>query len=141
MFNQILAAVKFSPASLFALEKGAQLARGYNSFLYIFHALDYRLTGLDAADPKLTAIIKNTEKLFETEVMPRLGDLSNVKYEFRPADPALEACRIARQINADLIVLGCHQFREKKGLGRVDYVGMTILEKAHCPIMLVPYNG
>jgi len=77
---------------------------------------------------------------FEAELKPLVGGLANVKYEFRPADPALEACRIARHIDADLIILGCHQIREKMCLGRVDYVGMTILEKAHCPIMLVPFN-
>ena len=39
----------------------------------------------------------------------------------------------------DLIVLGCHQHGRKLSLGRVDYVGITILEKAHCPVMLVPF--
>jgi nucleotide-binding universal stress UspA family protein len=40
---------------------------------------------------------------------------------------------------ADLIVLGCHQLTEKISMGRLDYVGVTILEKAPCPVMLVPY--
>jgi hypothetical protein len=35
-------------------------------------------------------------------------------------------------------VLGCHQNPEKMCLGRIDYVGMTILEKAPCPVLLVP---
>lgn len=141
MFKLILAAVKFSPASLYALEKGAQLARSYDSKLYLFHALDYRLQELNTTDPRMTEVLKDTEKRFETEVMPRLGGLSGVQYEYRPADPALEVCKIARANNVDLIVLGCHQILEKIGLGRVDYVGMTILEKAPCPIMLVPFNG
>lgn len=55
-----------------------------------------------------------------------------------PADPALATCKLAREMEADLIVLGCHQLPEKMCLGRVDYIGMTILEKAPCPVMLVP---
>ncbi len=139
MYNNILTAVKFSPASLYALEIGIQLARTHNSWLQIFHALDYRLKDLDASDPKLADLVANTEKRFEAEIKPRLGDWSEYKFEFRPADPALEVCKIARNSNVDLIVLGCHQIREKMGLGRVDYVGMTILEKAPCPVMLVPF--
>jgi nucleotide-binding universal stress UspA family protein len=140
MFNQILVAVKFSPASLFALEKGIQLAKSHDATLYLFHALDYRLQDLSDTDPRIIAALKEVEKQFESEVIPRLAGLLDVKYEFRPADPALEVCKIARAIDADLIVLGCHEIRAKMCLGRVDYVGMTILEKAHCPIILVPYN-
>ena len=43
-----------------------------------------------------------------------------------------------RDIQADLLVLGCHSHKEKMCMGRIDYVGMTILEKAPCPVMLVP---
>jgi len=64
--------------------------------------------------------------------------LKKVSFKCLPADPALEVCKLARDIRGDLIVLGCHQFREKMGMGRIDYVGMTILEKAPCPVILVP---
>jgi nucleotide-binding universal stress UspA family protein len=140
MYNNILTAVKFSPASLYALEIGVQLARVHDSQLHIFHALDYRLKDLNASDPKLTDLVTHTEKRFEAEIKPRLGDWTDFKFEFRPADPALEVCKIARYSKVDLIVLGCHQTREKMSLGRVDYVGMTIMEKAPCPIMLVPFS-
>ena len=141
MFKLILAAVKFSPASLYALEISAQLAKSNDASLYLFHALDYRLQEYTTSDPRMTKVLADTEKRFETDVFPLLEGISGVKYEYRPADPALEVCKLARAHNADLIVLGCHQILEKIGLGRVDYVGMTILEKAPCPIMLVPFNG
>ena len=141
MFKLILAAVKFSPASLYALEKSAQLAKTYGAKLHLFHALDYRLQEYTPTDPRMTEVMRDTEKRFKTEVFPRLEGLSGVHYEYRPADPALEVCKLARAQKVDLIVLGCHQIVEKIGLGRIDYVGMTILEKAPCPIMLVPFNG
>jgi nucleotide-binding universal stress UspA family protein len=62
-------------------------------------------------------------------------------FKCRPGDPALEVCKLARRLPADLIVLGCHQLSEKMSMGRLDYVGITILEKAPCPVMLVPYTG
>ena len=139
MFERILVALKFGPASMHALEKGTELARQNNAELHIFHALDYLLQDLDADDPKLKRVKDDTEQIFKSEVEPQLVDLKNVSFKCRPADPALEVCKIARNLKADLIILGCHQLKERMGMGRVDYVGMTILEKAPCPVMLVPY--
>jgi nucleotide-binding universal stress UspA family protein len=50
----------------------------------------------------------------------------------------MEVIKQAMQLDVDLIILGCHQLPQKMCLGRVDYVGITILEKAPCPVMLVP---
>ena len=138
MFERILVALKFGPASMFALNKSLDIARKNNAELHIFHALDYLLQDLDENDPKLVEITARTNRRYETTVAPLLGDLKNVSFKCLPADPALEVCRIARNIQADLIVLGCHQLPEKMCMGRIDYVGMTILEKASCPVILVP---
>jgi nucleotide-binding universal stress UspA family protein len=140
MFERILVALKFGPASLQALNKGMEIARLNNAELHIFHAMDYRLQDLDKSDPKLLDVQHEAEHRFKSEVEPRLENLKNVSFRCLPADPALEVCKMARNIKADLIVLGCHQLPEKMGMGRIDYVGMTILEKAPCPIMLVPYR-
>ena len=139
MFERILVALKFGPASMYALEKGLEIARQNNAELHIFHALDYLLQDLNENDPKLKKVKDETEQFFNSEVAPHLGDLNNVSFKCRPADPALEVCKLARQFEADLIVLGCHQLPEKMQMGRIDYIGMTILEKAPCPVILVPY--
>jgi nucleotide-binding universal stress UspA family protein len=138
MFERILVALKFGPASMLALNKSLEIARKSKAELHIFHALDYLLQDLDEKDPKLMEAKKEAEQRYKTEVEHLVGDLKNVSFKCRPADPALEVCRIARNIQADLIVLGCHQLPEKMCMGRIDYVGMTILEKASCPVILVP---
>ena len=138
MFKQILVALKFSAASLDALKKGIELAEAHCAELHIFHAMDYALKQSHPADPKLTAVSQEVERRFESEVKPLLTGLKEVRFTYLPEDPALGVCRTARDTGADLIVLGCHQLPEKMCLGRIDYVGMTILEKAPCPIMLVP---
>ena len=138
MFKRILVALKFTPASRSVLEKGIEIARDHGADLHIFHALDYRLQALDCSDPKLMKINKETKDRFDTELKPFLNDYNQVTFGCLPADPALEICKIAKHHNSDLIILGSHQESEKMNLGRVDYVGMTILEKASCPVMLVP---
>ena len=94
---------------------------------------------LDQNDPELVTVKHEIDHRYKSEVEPLLGDLKKASFKCLPADPALEVCKMARDTKADLIVLGCHQLQEKMGMGRVDYVGMTILEKAPCPVMLVPF--
>jgi len=138
MFERILVALKFGPASFFALKKGLELARQNDAVLHIFHALDYLLQEADENDPKLIEIREETERRYKTEIEPLVGNLQKVSFRCQPADPALAVCKLARNMQTDLIILGCHQLPEKMCMGRIDYVGMTILEKAPCPVMLVP---
>lgn len=138
MFNRILMAFKFGAAAEFALVKGIELARAHDAELHIFHALDYMLTELEEDDPNRAKVVADAEEQYASKIKPLLGELEKVSFTCLPSDPALEVCKMARDINADLIILGCHQLPEKMSLGRVDYVGMTILEKAPCAILLVP---
>jgi nucleotide-binding universal stress UspA family protein len=138
MFNEILIALKFSKAGLAAFRKAVGLAEIHGARLHVFHALDYRLQDLPDADPKLKAAMQEIGRRIDTELKPLMGSLKRVAFEYFPADPALEVCRMANTIRADLILLGCHEPSRKISLGRVDYVGMTILDKAPCPVMLVP---
>jgi len=138
MFKRILVALKFGPASMFALKKSLELARQNDAELHIFHALDYLLQETDENDPKLVEIKEEAGRHYKTEIEPLLLNLKNVSFKCRPADPALEACKLARDLQADLLVLGCHSRKEKMCMGRIDYVGMTILENAPCAVMLVP---
>ena len=141
MFKRILVALKFGPAGIEALKKSVELARVNNAELHIFHALDYTLQDTDKNSPEFVEIKDKTEKRYRNEIEPLTANLANVIFKCLPADPALEVCKLARNLPADLIVLGCHQLSEKISMGRLDYVGITILEKAPCPVMLVPYSG
>ena len=138
MFNRILMALKFAAAAEFALVRGIELARAHDAELNIIHVLDYTLTELDEDDPNRVKAVTDAEQQYASKIKPLLGALKKVSFTCLPSDPALAVCKMARDINADLIILGCHQLPEKMCLGRVDYVGMTILEKAPCPILLVP---
>ena len=140
MFKNILIALKFSPSGLHAFDTAVRLARSLRARLHVFHALDYHLKDLDRTDPKLTDALKAADHLIESRLHPRLAGIEMQKFSiaYMPADPALEACRMAKKIPADLIVVGCHHTQRNLDMGRVDYVGMTILEKAPCAVLLVP---
>lgn len=138
MLNKILVAFKFTNAGKYAVQKGMQLARDHNAELHVFHALDYKMIHLDDSDPTRVCAMRLAEKRFEKELKRIDVDLPGcVTFNCRPADPAMETCRHAGNIDADLIVLGAHKCPARESLSRIDYVGMTILEKSPCPVMLV----
>ena len=138
MFKRILMAFKFTPHCKAALEKALKLAKDQNSELYIYHALNYRLATTDREDPRIAEMVGEANKKFEEEVRPYVDDMPIHTFECAPADPGLDICKVARRIGADLILMGSHNESEKPNLSRVNYVGMTILEKAPCPVMMVP---
>ena len=138
MFNQILMALKFGAASEFALVKGIELAKAHDAELHIFHALDFTLNELEEDDPKRVKMVEDAHQQYDEKIKPLLADFEKGFFICLPADPAMKTCKMARELNVDLIILGCHQLPEKMCLGRLDYIGMTILEKAPCPVMLVP---
>jgi len=138
MFKKIILAFKFSSSCRSALEKAIGLAMENDAELLIFHALDYRLKEMDQNNPELIKITKQMQEKFETDVKPHLNDFPKFVFGFSPTDPGLEICKIARQNQADLILVGCHDEPGRQNITRLDYVGMTILEKAPCPVMLVP---
>ena len=138
MFGKILVALKFSPSGLNAIDLAVRLAQAHGARLHVFHALDYHFKDMADTDPKMNEILTTVRQRIEVDLTPRLAGTNEVAIDYFPADPALEVCRIAGNIGADLIVVGCHQPHRRYSLGRVDYIGMTILEKAPCAVLLVP---
>lgn len=140
MFHRILVAFKFSKAGLLALELGNRLAREQNATLHIFHALDYNLGRLAKDDPNLAEMKALVRKRLDEEVAPHVGDLAKADLICHPDDPAMGICKTAVELGADLLILGAHHTPSKISLGRLDYISMTVLEKAPCPVMMVPYR-
>jgi nucleotide-binding universal stress UspA family protein len=139
MFERILVALKLAPASEYALVKGAELASNHKAELHILHVMDYTLKELGQEAPERVAFEDEVRQKYLHKIGPFIGSLDQVVFNCRPSDPAMEVCRTAIDIEADLIVLGCHQEAEKQCLGRIDYVGMTILEKAPCAVLMIPF--
>ena len=140
MFNTILVAFKFSRGGILALETGAQLAKEQGAILHVFHALDYKLQRLDTSDPAFQQGKAQCELRFQKEAMSHVKDLANPEFVCLPDDPAMGICITAAKLKADLIILGEHHTESQYSLSRLDYIGMTVVEKAPCPVMIVPFR-
>jgi nucleotide-binding universal stress UspA family protein len=140
MFNTILVAFKFSQGGKLALEAGVRLATEQRSDLHVFHALDYKLQQLAATDPEVVNLTAECETRFREEALPNLNNQVDPEFICLPDDPAMGICTLATDLRADLIILGEHQTARQYSLGRLDYIGMTVVEKAPCPVMIVPFR-
>jgi len=139
MPHRILVALKFTPAGKQALLKAIELAQELGAELFVFHALDYALQERNPADPRIVKQAQGAEQKLAQFIDSLATPAPRIAFTCRPADPALGACREAKDIGAHMIVMGAHRDRTKVSLGRVDYIGQTIMEKAPCSIMLVPH--
>lgn len=143
MFNTILVAFKFSRGGMLALETGARLARDQGAGLHVFHAFDYQFKRLAPSSATIRESKAKYEKQFREEALPQLDDLNDpadIDFHCLPDDPAMGICTTAAKLQADLIILGEHHSPARMSLGRLDYVGMTVVEKAPCPILIVPFH-
>jgi nucleotide-binding universal stress UspA family protein len=136
MFDHILAALKFSRGGTHCVRSAARLAGVHGARLTVFHAVNYRYLGREKDNACILAC-SEAEMRFNNEVRPILEPGVEIEFVCHPADPAMETCRLALTGNVDLIALGCHH-RPGMALGRIDYTGMTIMEKAPCPVVLFP---
>lgn len=133
MFTTIVAAFAFSTPGRAALRTAASLAKAHAARLHVFHALDYKLLHLQPDGPECSLACAETEQRFASEHGAELAELG-AAFVCRPADPAMGVCKLARDLSADLIVIGVHQGK----LARMSYTGITIMEKSVCPVLLVP---
>ena len=140
MFNTILVAFKFSRGGMLALETGARLARNQDAGLHVFHAIDYQFKRLAPGNPAIRESKAKYETRFREEALPQLDEHADVVFHCFPDDPAMGICTTAARLKADLIILGEHHSPPQVSLGRLDYVGMTVVEKAPCPILIVPFR-
>lgn len=140
MFRHILTAFNFTPASRQALAKAAELAKIHAARLTVLNIQEGAGAEPDPAAPQRRSTNAHLYQRFAAEAGALVAGLPEFAFECQPGEPSLTVCRLARQWAVDLIVLGCHQRPGRHSLTRVDYVGITILEKSPCAVMLVPYE-
>ena len=134
--HTILHPTDFSDRSQYALWLACALARDYGARLMVLH-----VSPVNAVVYGEGVVLSNQEEL-RAEAQEQLDGLqvprANVRAERRLEEgDAVEAIlRVAREIHADLIVMGTHG---RTGLGRflMGSVAEPVVRKAACPVLTV----
>ena len=142
MFQRILAATDFSPASTPALEQSVKLAKRDGALLLIAHA--YQEPGLVELSRAPARVYKEWDQKLREGVERKLRPLlERVRKEGVEAEGLIlrgfadEAIvEAAKQQRADLIVMGTHG---RRGAARLflGSVASRVISTAPCPVMTV----
>ena len=140
-FTSILCATDFSNASLAALEYAVSLVQEAGIRLTVVHAIPWELE----EQAELQApVVSEYRRLREIDARKRLDalipqsvrEVCKVETILTIGKPALEIQRIARDTQADLIVLGVHG----RGVVNLALFGSTthnVIRHAPCPVLTV----
>ncbi|MGB2834759.1 MAG: universal stress protein [Candidatus Sulfotelmatobacter sp.] len=139
LFDRILFATDFSPASIVALPYATAIARHFGAKIYLAYVIPpdaYDLIPVDERDPVLENIRAHAEgQMAAVRARPLLKGLSHeVLVDHGFVWPMLSAMAEKHEIN--LIVIGTHGRRgvEKMLLGSI---AEEILRCAQCPVLMV----
>jgi len=134
--NTILHPTDFSDRSQNALQMACALARDYGASLVILYVK--RWPTIIFGD----GVVPTDPELFVREAKEELAELKipdstiQVDRHFEEGDPAAKILEVAKEIQADLIVMGTHG---RSALGRLlmGSVASEIVRKAPCPVLTV----
>jgi nucleotide-binding universal stress UspA family protein len=132
----ILYATDFSDHSRYAFQAACALARECHARLVVLHVVEPPATvvagtsavPLFAEEMPLAAADEDLHRVLPPD--PELG----VEHRLEVGHPAETILRVARELSADLIVMGTHG---RHGLGRllVGSVAEQVLRQARCPVL------
>ena len=147
MFKKILFGTDFSENSHWAFTYALDLAKNYNSKLFILHVTPV------PKHPEQLSNYLSPEKLQElllvqkaelekefTHYLRKLNGFKNYKILLEEGEPFVEIIQMAKRESADLIVMGTHG---RTGLDHVLF-GSTaekVVRKSPCPVLTIPLPG
>jgi nucleotide-binding universal stress UspA family protein len=121
--ERVLCAVDLKLPSARVLDWANQLAKEYQAELTLLHVTSEPLT--PNSDPDVRQALKELQKTVGSNAELRLGD----------GDPAKTVAQTARELGADLLVIG--RRAESGLLGRLEVTAYSIIRQSPCPVVSV----
>lgn len=139
--KRILIATDFSPASERALWHGLAIARRFGASVDIVHIVDslgFRMTGADVVGQAVDLAQRDLQKM--EAALLRSGPLSGIPHRMLVEEESREVwealCRLTRDNDIDLVVLGTHG---RTGLKKLilGSVAEEVFRHSPCPVLTV----
>lgn len=150
MFDKILFSTTVSPSCDDAASVAFDLAKKYNSRLFVLHVLgfptrefshyvvDFKTGKSEQLSPDYVERIREE---IETTYAKQLAETPNHIIDTMAGVPHTEVLRLARKEDVDLIVMGAHTRQDEVGAARYrKIVGSTmqqVAKRARCPVLIV----
>jgi nucleotide-binding universal stress UspA family protein len=140
-FASIVCAVDFSPASLKALEYGLALAQESGKRLTLVHVFDWPVdrpvpTGAEPATPSARQYQDSARQELHAAVPKDARLWCDVQEVTAIGRPHEEILRVAKDVKADLVVLGVHSRRTLE-FGLFGSTTNQVVRHAACPVLTI----
>lgn len=138
--SKILIPVDFSETSLLAIKHGAFLAQLTKGDLYLIHVINRHYEHYAVIEPPVS--LESISKL-STNVTEKLNELANdIRKEYgitvnnlvNEGNPTNEIIKTAKEIGANLIVMGTHGYSPLEELV-IGSNALKVITKGACPVM------
>lgn len=143
-YRHIVLAVDFAEHSGPLIERAQDLARQDQAALSIVHVVEYLPVMDSSFGPPVPLEVDLTEQMIEAArqrlnaLAERLGIPENRRW-VQVGSPKTEIIRIAKEQNADLIVLGSHG---RHGIARIlGSTASSVIQLAECDVLAVRLKG
>ncbi|MDX9715023.1 MAG: universal stress protein [Dissulfurispiraceae bacterium] len=142
MIKRILVPTDFSDSALHALSYAVDLAKKYNSDLFVINVIYdvVAASGMYVPHVSVNEMFKEMEESANKEIRlfgaGQYEDITNVSHAVLRGAPYEEIIKFSEQNSIDLIVMGTHG---RKGLDRL-FFGSTVdrvLRHSKCPVLAV----
>ncbi|MHC4480577.1 MAG: universal stress protein [Planctomycetota bacterium] len=142
--DRIVCAVDFSENSDYALSYAVQLARTFDAELKLLHVVElpflpsYALAGVPDLSMPVEQIQQNSRRKLDELLEDCRQRYERTDADLRTGSPFLEIINYAREVDADLIVVGTHG---RTGLRHmiIGSVAEKVVRKAPCPVLSIKH--
>jgi nucleotide-binding universal stress UspA family protein len=140
--NKIIITTDFSETSYLAIKQGAFLAQYTKGEIYLVHIITKHWEKFNVFTPSIT--LDNIEKASEA-VQQKLNELAtDIKNQYgvkvttvvNSGNPTTEIVKVAKELNADLIVMGTHGYSSWEDL-TIGSNTLKVLTKSPCPVLTI----
>ncbi|MFO8006157.1 MAG: universal stress protein [Candidatus Brocadiia bacterium] len=143
-FDKIVCAVDFSKYSDHALRYALSLARLFGAELTVVHVVEmpflpsYSMAGVPDLSMPVEELEENAREHLNEKLEQCRSEHADVEAEVLTGSPFVEIIDFARQVEADLIVMGTHG---RSGLRQllIGSVAEKVVRKAPCPVLTVKH--
>lgn len=143
--KKIIITTDFSETSMLAVKHGAFLAQYTKGSVYLVHVISRHWEKFNVFTPSIT--LENLEKASDS-LQKKLDDLANdIKKEYgvevttivNSGNPTTEIIKIAKELDAGLIVMGTHGYSSWEDL-TIGSNALKVITKSPCPVMTMSQN-
>lgn len=138
--KKIIITTDFSETSMLAIKHGAFLAQYTKGSVYLVHVITRHWEKFNVFTPSIT--LENLEKASDS-LQKKLDELANdIRKEYgvevttivNSGNPTTEIIKIAKEIEAGLIVMGTHGYSSWEDL-TIGSNALKVITKSPCPVM------